>query len=67
MTEQCSVCVAEATKLWGYTPLCDNPACQQAVIEEINAILRTVSQPLLGVHSTLQGVDGCLDDEGETG
>ncbi len=65
MVELCSACGIEAAKLWGYTPLCDNTACQQAVIEEINAILRTISQPLLGIDSTLEGVDGCLDDEGE--
>lgn len=36
MVPDCQVCGATATHLWGTTPLCDNPACEQHIINEVN-------------------------------
>jgi hypothetical protein len=40
MSEPCTICGAEATRLFGAsTLLCDNPACEQAVLNEANFAL----------------------------
>lgn len=37
---QCEICGEQATRYFGYTPLCASPVCRQALIDDINAQLQ---------------------------